>query len=45
MLVFLAINGVELQYTQKDLYSIILNVASGQKNEQDLWKWILEHQK
>ena len=45
MLVFLAINGVELQYTQKDLYSIILDVASGQKNEQDLWKWILEHQK
>ena len=45
MLVFLALNGVELQYTQKDLYSIILNVASGEKDEQDLWKWILEHQK
>ena len=45
MLVFLAINGVELQYTQKELYSIILNVAFGEKNEQDLWEWILEHQK
>ncbi len=31
MLVFLAINDYELKYSQKELYTIILNVASGKK--------------
>ena len=31
MLVMLALNGVSLQYTQKDLYTVILDVAAGQK--------------
>lgn len=31
MLVFLALNGIELSYTQKELYEIILEVASGKE--------------
>ena len=44
MLVFLALNGVELDYKQEDLIDIILEVASGQANAQGLLEWILEHQ-
>lgn len=44
MLVFLAINGVELNYTQKELINVILQVASGNINAQELLEWILEHQ-
>ena len=45
MLVFLALNGVELQYTQKELYSIILELASSKIEYEDLLKWIIEHKK
>ena len=44
MLVFLAINGIELQYTQQELYTEILAVASGQIGYEELLRWILEHQ-
>ena len=43
MLVFLAINDYELKYSQKELYTIILNVASGKKDYKDLLKWIKQH--
>ena len=43
MLVFLAINDYELKYSQKELYTIILNVASGKKGFEDLLKWIKQH--
>ncbi|MBQ2593802.1 MAG: type II toxin-antitoxin system death-on-curing family toxin [Candidatus Riflebacteria bacterium] len=43
MLVFLAINDYELKYSQKELYTIILNVASGKKDDKDLLKWIKQH--
>ena len=29
MLVFLALNGIELKYTQKELYEAILDIAAG----------------
>lgn len=45
MLVFLAINGIELQYTQQELYTAILAVASGKVGYEELLRWILEHQK
>lgn len=45
MLVFLALNGVELQYTQKEFYSIILELASSKIEYEELLKWIIEHQK
>ncbi len=44
MLVFLALNGIELSYTQKELYEIILQVASGESEYGDLLNWILRHQ-
>ena len=44
MLVFLAVNGYELKYTQKELVDLILDVANGKKVYKDLLKWILEHQ-
>lgn len=44
MLVFLAINGIELDYTQKELYETILAIADGSLEYEYLLKWILEHQ-
>lgn len=44
MLVFLELNGVRLQYTQEELYSIILAVASGSGTQEALLEWLLEHQ-
>lgn len=36
MLVFLAINGIELDYTQEELIDIILQIASGRAKAADL---------
>lgn len=44
MLIFLKLNGFELCYTQKELSDIILKVASGEKNDEDMLYWIIEHQ-
>lgn len=44
MLVFLAINGIELDYTQVDLSETILRVASGELEFDDLLNWIIDHQ-
>lgn len=44
MLVFLAINGIELDYTQEELYSIILDIADDKLELADLTKWIIKHQ-
>ncbi len=41
MLIFLALNGYELSYSQKDLSNIILALASGER----ILQWIIEHQK
>jgi death-on-curing protein len=45
MLVFLALNGYELEYTQKELSDTILDVASGHISYEELLNWIIEHQK
>ena len=45
MLVFFALNGIELQYTQKELYETILAVADGSIDYETMLKWVLEHQK
>jgi death-on-curing protein len=45
MLVFLALNGYELEYTQKELSDTILNVAAGHISYEELLNWIIEHQK
>lgn len=44
MLVFLALNGVELQHPQTELSDIILQIAAGEIETEDLLKWILLHQ-
>lgn len=45
MLVFLALNGYELSYSQQELIDIILTLAAGQIGFEDILKWIIEHQK
>ena len=44
MLVFLAVNGYGLEYTQKELIDLILGVADGKQKYEDILAWILEHQ-
>ena len=44
MLVFLAVNGIEMEYTQKELYEAVLSVAADSLEYEDLLQWILEHQ-
>ncbi len=43
MLVFLVLNGYELTYDQQALSSIILDLAAGKANMEDILQWILEH--
>jgi len=44
MLTVLAMNGIELEYTQKELYVTILRVASGKISFEELLSWILNHE-
>ena len=44
MLVFLAINGVSLEYSQEDLAKLFLDVASGAAGYEDVLAWIVSHQ-
>ena len=44
MLVFLALNGYELPYSQKELSDVILALASGNIGEKEILQWIIEHQ-
>ena len=44
MLVFLALNGIELQHTQTELSDVILQLAAGTIQSSDLLSWILAHQ-
>ena len=43
-LVFLALNGIMLTYTQEELYTIVLQIASGDKSRSDLLTWIKNHE-
>ena len=44
MLTFLLLNGYELSYSQKELSDMILDVAAGKKEYENILQWILEHQ-
>lgn len=44
MLVFLELNGITLKYTQKQLYEMIIAVATGGLEYEGMLKWVLEHQ-
>ncbi len=43
MLVMLALNGYELDYSNSELIDIIMSIASSTKSEDDLLKWVKEH--
>ena len=43
MLVFLALNDIELEYTQQELSDTIIRVAAGEYTYEDLLNWIQEH--
>lgn len=44
MLLFLSLNGIELAYTQDELSNMVLDVASGKLQFEDMVKWIIKHQ-
>ena len=44
MLVFLALNGHELAYSQSELVDIILALATGSIGADRILQWIIEHQ-
>ena len=44
MLVFLALNGIELSYTQEELASLFIAVASGDKGYEDVLDWLSSHE-
>lgn len=44
ILVFLALNKVELDYTQEELSDIFLKIAAGESGFEDLLHWITTHQ-
>ena len=44
MLVILDLKGIELSYTQKELYEVILDVAAGKQEYEDLLDWVRGHQ-
>ena len=44
MLVFLRVNNVNtIYFTSKDLVDIAIGIASGNKNVDDLYKWITDN--
>ena len=44
MLTLLALNGIELTYTQKELTETFLALAAGSLRYEDLLAWVLRHQ-
>ena len=45
MLVFMKINGYDLEYSQKELIDLILGVAAGKMDYTNILHWLIEHQK
>lgn len=43
MLVFLAINGIDLEYSDIKLIELILSVASGTQSDSDILRWLQQH--
>ncbi|MDR0915830.1 MAG: type II toxin-antitoxin system death-on-curing family toxin [Oscillospiraceae bacterium] len=43
MIVTLALNGIDLDYTQDELYDIILRVAASDAAFDELLRWVLSH--
>ena len=45
MLVFLALNGISLFYTQDELASVFIKTAAGEVDYEDLLQWVIDHEK
>ena len=45
MLVFLALNGISLFYTQDELASVFLKTAASEVDYDDLLQWVIDHEK
>ncbi len=45
MLVFLALNGIFLSYTQDELSSVFLKIAAGELDYNGLLQWVIDHEK
>ena len=41
--VFLAINDIDLKYTDTELIELILSVASGTQSDSDILQWLQQH--
>ena len=44
MLVFLALNGVGMDYTQEELSDTFLNLVAGKIGFEELLQWVLAHE-
>ena len=44
MLTMLAMNGIRLEYTQKELYEVVLKVAASEASFEELLNWVLDHE-
>jgi len=44
-LTMLAMNGIELEYTQRELYETILKVDASESTFEELLDWVLDHEK
>ena len=44
MLVFLALNGISLFYTQDELASVFLKMAAGETDYGILLQWVIDHE-
>ena len=44
MLVFLALNGIEMDYAQEELADTVLNLAAGKIGFEELLQWVLAHE-
>lgn len=45
MLVFLELNGIEIDYTQEELYSAVLDLTADKLQLDDFTNWVIDHQK
>ena len=44
LLYFLKINSISIEYTQTEIYELIMAVACGSKTQEDIISWIVSHQ-
>lgn len=45
MMTFLAVNGIEMEYSQEEAIEFFLGVAAGDKTLDQLLEWIIDHQR